>query len=143
MPPDFPDPLSKIDFSTPIYTIESLILMTFSMPDCEAQVSLSLYTTILQKLLSRLTNMMKEKEKERKVCNHNAMSFQMLEMNKSSNSGEENKDKFGDLNFPLYDGSKNPHSHLKNYIDKLSLIDQSEGLRMKFFISSLTGLELM
>lgn len=50
-------------------------------------------------------------------------------MNKSSKSREEDKNKIEDLNFPSYDGSGNPHSYLKEYLEELAVIGKSDGLK--------------
>ncbi|PHU12946.1 Mitochondrial import inner membrane translocase subunit TIM50 [Capsicum chinense] len=63
-------------------------------------------------------------------------------LNKSK-SKEEDKERIEDLNFPFYAGSGNPYSHLKEYLDKLSVIGQSDSLKTKLFLSSLNGPALM
>lgn len=81
----------------------------------------------------------KEKEMEGQIPNHEAWLSQQPKMNKSPKAKEEDNNKIKDLNFPLNDGSRNPHSHLKEYVDKLSIIGQSDNLKMKIFVSSLKG----
>ncbi|XP_033511172.1 uncharacterized protein [Nicotiana tomentosiformis] len=43
------------------------------------------------------------------------------------------------LKFDIFDGTGDPHSHLRAYCDKLVRVGRNEKLRMKLFIRSLTG----
>jgi len=142
MPPDFSKPLSEADFITPTCTMSSPISMTSPMPDCGAQASSSWYLAALLKTLNGLKTMGKEKKMEGQISKHKAGSSQQPEMNKSSKVEEDN-DRIEYLNFPLYDGSGNPHSHLEAYLNELAVIGQSDGLKKKIFVSSLVGPVLM
>ncbi|KAK4734015.1 hypothetical protein R3W88_008276 [Solanum pinnatisectum] len=41
--------------------------------------------------------------------------------------------------FEMFDGTGNPHNHLRSYCDKLVGVGRNEAIRMKLFIRSLTG----
>lgn len=139
----FPEPLPELDFNPPIHTTKSLILTTLSIPYGDAHMSPSQFSIALLKTLIELKNTSEDKETEGQVPNYEARSSQQPKMNNSSKSKEKDKERIKGLNFPFYDGSGNPHSYLKEYLNKLSIIGQSDSLKTKLFISSLKGPALM
>ncbi|KAM3303611.1 putative protein isoform X1 [Capsicum chacoense] len=143
MPPGFPEPLVEAEFNPPIHTMESPILITSPMPICDTHMSPSQFSIAFLKALIELINTSEDKDMEGQVPNYEVGSSQQPKMNKSSKSREEDKERIEGWNFPLYDGLGNPHSHFKEYLNKLSVIGQSDSLKMKLFVSSLKGPTLM
>ncbi|XP_047255078.1 uncharacterized protein LOC107847707 isoform X1 [Capsicum annuum] len=142
MPPGFPESLLEADFNPPIHTMESPILTTLPVPVCDTHMPPSQFSIAFLKALIELINTSEDKDMEGQVPNYEVGLSQQPKMNKSSKSREEDK-RIKGWNFPLYDGLGNPHSHLKEYLDKLSVIGKSDSLKTKLFVSSLKGPTLM
>ncbi|MCD9643077.1 hypothetical protein HAX54_030198 [Datura stramonium] len=94
----------------------------------------------LQRALDGLTGMEKGKEREDKPSDYMIGSIQQMDMDKLVKLMEERK---RDIDFPLLDGSGDPHSYMKAYLNKLVGIGKSEDIKMKYFIMTLIGSALM
>ncbi|MCD9559157.1 hypothetical protein HAX54_016978 [Datura stramonium] len=78
----------------------------------------------------------KGKERGDKLSGYMAGTTQQKEMDKSAKLTEDGK---RDLDFPLFNGSRDLHYNLKAYLDKLVSLLKSEDLKMKLFIRTLIG----
>ncbi|MCE5166400.1 hypothetical protein HAX54_018724 [Datura stramonium] len=132
VPPGFPESMSK-GRSALVHTVVTLTLSTSLIQN--VQEGSSLYSLALQRSHDGLERMGKGKERGDNPSSNMAGITQQREIDKLGKLMEDEK---RDLNFPSFDGSGDPHYHLKTYLDKLVSIGQSENLKMKLFVKTLT-----
>ncbi|MCD7459535.1 hypothetical protein HAX54_041199 [Datura stramonium] len=138
VPPGFPESMSKSHSTALIHAVAPLTLSTSLIQN--AQEGSSLYSVVLQRAFDGLAGKDKGKKREDKPSGYMAGSDQQLEMDKLVKLMKDGK---RDLDFSLFDGFGDPHSHFKAYLEKLVNIGQSKNLRMKLFVRTLTGSALM
>ncbi|MCD7456326.1 hypothetical protein HAX54_031307 [Datura stramonium] len=121
VPSSFLESMSKSHSVAPIHTVSPLTLSTSLIQN--AQEESSLYSLALQKALDGLEEMAKVKKRGDKPPGYMAGTTQQREKDKLAKLMEDGKK---NLDFSIFEGSGDPHSHLKAYLNKLADIGQNE-----------------